>query len=158
MVRNDVGQPTSLAGCDGSHPMSDSPGPFVSSDPGAWMRPYYAEIAQRPGFSQLAPAHRFTALLEAIGADHPARAAELRDANATTQAAVLGWLHDVTTQKPVTKEVELFRMRKSERQLRMVVVYLPTGVDLRLLEGDDFRRTELCGDGPSVRARAAEDS
>ena len=120
------------------------------------MRPYYVVIAQRPGFLQLAPAHQFAALLDAIAADHPTRAAELRDSNPTTQSAILGWLHDVTSQKPAAKEVELFRVQKGDRELRGVAVYLTTGIDLRLLEGNDFRRTELCGDGPSVNARAAD--
>jgi hypothetical protein len=69
---------------------------------------------------------------------------------------MLGWLHDVTTQKPVAREVEMWRVRKGDRELRAVAVYLPTGIDLRLLERDDFRRTELCRDGPTLHARAAE--
>ena len=128
----------------------------MSSDPDAWMRPYYAEITQRPGFLQLAPAHRFTALLDAIATDYPTRAAELRDANATAQSAMLGWLHDVTTYMPAAGEVEMWRVRKGDRELRAVAVYLPTGIDLRLLERDDFRRTELCRDGPALHARAAQ--
>jgi len=28
--------------------------------------------------------------------------------------------------------------------------HLPIGVDLRLLEGDDFRRTKLCKDAPEA--------
>ena len=134
--------------------MTDSPEPFVSSDPGAWIRPYYAAIAQRPGFFQLAPAHQFAALLDAIAADYPTRAAELRDSTTTTQSAILGWLHDVTSQKPPAREVEMWRVRKGERELRAVAVYLPTGIDWRLLERDDFRRTDcvamarLCTLGP----------
>jgi hypothetical protein len=33
---------------------------------------------------------------------------------------------------------------------------MPTGIDLRLIEGEDFRRTQLLKDGPSVEARAEE--
>jgi hypothetical protein len=35
-----------------------------------------------------------------------------------------------------------------------VAVYLPIGVDLRLLEGDDFRRTKLCKDAPEAHELA----
>jgi hypothetical protein len=33
---------------------------------------------------------------------------------------------------------------------------MPTGIDLRLMEGEDFRRRELLRDGPAVEARAEE--
>ena len=62
------------------------------------------------------------------------RATELRDSDATTGSAILGWLHDVTSQKPAAKEVELFRVQKGDRELRGIAVYLPTGIDLRLME------------------------
>lgn len=39
------------------------------------------------------------------------------------------------------REVELWRVRKEEWELRCVAVYLPSGIDVRLMEGDDFRRT-----------------
>jgi hypothetical protein len=41
-----------------------------------------------------------------------------------------------------------------DRQLRCVAVYLPIGVDLRLLEGDDFRRTKLCKDAAEAHELA----
>ena len=66
--------------------MSDSPAPFVSSDPGAWMRTYYAEDRAASRVLQLAPAHQFAALLEAIAADYPAHAAQLRDSNAASRS------------------------------------------------------------------------
>jgi hypothetical protein len=31
-----------------------------------------------------------------------------------------------------------------------------TGIDLRLMEGEDFRRTQLLKDGPAVEAKAEE--
>ena len=37
-----------------------------------------------------------------------------------------------------------------ERELRCVVIYLPSGIDVRLFEGADFRRTQLLHDGPAV--------
>ena len=37
-----------------------------------------------------------------------------------------------------------------------MVRYMPSGLDLRLMLGDDFRRTGLHKDAPSVQARAEE--
>ena len=37
---------------------------------------------------------------------------------------------------------------KGERELRCIAVYLPTGIDVRLMEGADFRRTQLVRDAP----------
>ena len=53
-------------------------------------------------------------------------------------------------------EVELWRVRKDKRELRCVAIYLPTGIDLRLMDGEDFRRMELLRDGPAVEKRAEE--
>jgi hypothetical protein len=39
-------------------------------------------------------------------------------------------------------------MRKGERELRCVAVYVPIGIDMRLMEGEDFRRTQLVRDAP----------
>jgi hypothetical protein len=33
---------------------------------------------------------------------------------------------------------------------------MPTGIDLRLMQGEDFRRTELLREGPAVEIRAEE--
>ena len=50
------------------------------------------------------------------------------------------------------------RTSESIRQpsLRCVAVYLSIGVDLRLMEADDFRRTELIKQPEHVEARASE--
>jgi hypothetical protein len=45
---------------------------------------------------------------------------------------------------------------KGDRLLRCVVVYLPAGADLRLLEADDFRRTVLFRNGDELTRRQAE--
>jgi len=92
--------------------------------------------------------------VDAIAQDHPGRAADMRDSNVTTQSAILGWLADVTGQKPAACEVELWRVRKGERELGYVAVYLPTGIDLRLMEADEFRRTQLCADAPTYTPSA----
>lgn len=58
--------------------------------------------------------------------------------------------------EPTTAEAELWRVRKNARELRCVAGLLPTGIDLRLLERDDFRRTRLCADVPTLQQRADE--
>ena len=48
--------------------------PFISSNPDAWMRPYYEAVAAREGFAQLAIPIQFAALVDAIAVDYPANA------------------------------------------------------------------------------------
>ena len=48
----------------------------------------------------------------------------------------------------------LSRPRKGERELRCLAVYLPSGIDVRLFEGADFRRTQLVRDSREVEALA----
>ena len=45
-------------------------------------------------------------------------------------------------------------MVKGSRELRCVAVYLEIGIDLRLMDAEDFHRTELLKDGPTVQGRA----
>ena len=42
------------------------------------------------------------------------------------------------------------------KELRAVAVHLPNGIDLRLMDGDDFRRTELLRDALALQAKAEE--
>jgi hypothetical protein len=81
----------------------------------------------------------------------------MREWSPAAQQGIFGWLESVTKEKPeATKEVELWRITKDTRQLRCVVRYMPSGLDLRLMLGDEFRTTELHKDAPSVEARADE--
>ena len=108
-------------------------------------------VAQRPEFVHLSPCHQFALLVGGTSRrSTPAKPPSCPDSTAATQRALLGWLADVTRQKPAAREVELWRVRKGERELRCVAVYLPTGIDLRLLERDGFRRTELVRDAPAL--------
>ena len=78
----------------------------------------------------------------------------MREWNSTTQMALLTWLESCLEEQPTPqRENELWRVTKDGRELRCVAVYLATGIDLRLLEGDDFRRTQLLRDGPAVEGR-----
>ena len=54
-----------------------------------------------------------------------------------------------------TNEIELWRVRKGERELRCVALYLPIGIDVRLFEGADFRRTQLVRD--AIESMAVSD-
>ena len=67
--------------------------PFVSSDPDAWMRPYYEAIASREGFGRLSIPIQFATLVNAIAEDHPAKAAKLREIDDPTPGGHLG-IHD----------------------------------------------------------------
>ena len=45
-------------------------------------------------------------------------------------------------------------MVKGSRQLRCVAVYLEIGIELRLMDAEDFHRTALLKDRPTVQERA----
>jgi hypothetical protein len=131
--------------------------PFISSNPDAWMRPYYEAVAAREGFSLLPIPLQFGVLISAIAVDYPTRVGKLRQiVDLPSQRAMLLSLSNVVYRGPAAREVELWRVRKDSRELRCLAVYMPTGIDLRLIEGEDFRRTQLLRDGPALEARAAE--
>lgn len=51
---------------------------------------------------------------------------------------MIKWLSDVLIEEPNrTNQQELWRIRKGDRELTCLAVYLPIGVDLRLMEGAD---------------------
>jgi hypothetical protein len=128
----------------------------VSSAPHAWLRPYYASIAAQPGFSNLAVTHQFAQLVRAIADEYPKQAALMREYNDATQRATLGHLQKMQRQQPLAREEPLWMVKKRNRLLRCVVVYLPTGADLRLLEDGEFRRTMLFRNGDELNRRQAE--
>jgi hypothetical protein len=66
----------------------------------------------------------------------------------------LEWLETVTDEVPAVSEMELWTVAKGKRTLRCVARYLPTGIDLRLMERDDFRRTELHKDADLAEIRS----
>jgi hypothetical protein len=127
--------------------------PFVSSDPDPWMRPHYETVASREGFAVLPIPIPFATRVNAIAQEHPSKAAKLREIDDLPwQRAILGSLAHVIYSRPAQREVEPWRMAKDSRELRCITRYLPTGIDLRLMEGEDFRRTQLlkgrpCGAG-----------
>ncbi len=127
---------------------------MITSSPHAWLRPLWQALKQQKFFDPLAPELQAEQLAAALATDHPTKAQEIRAWNATTRRAMLAVLDESVRAGKSSKEVELWRMRKGERGLRCVAVYLPTGVDLRLLEAGDLRRTELFQDGLSLQGRS----
>ena len=79
----------------------------------------------------------------------------MREWSPAAKQGILGWLESVTKEKPeaATREVELWRVTKDTRELRCIVRYMPSGLDLRLMQGDEFRSTELqgCAERPVPR-------
>jgi hypothetical protein len=127
----------------------------ISSDPHAWLRPPYAKLASDPAFARLAPAHQFRALCEAAAKLSPSKALQMREWNSATQISLLHWLASIVEEQPnPRRETALWRVSKNGRELRCVAVYLSSGIDLRLLDGDDFRRTQLVKDAPAVEELA----
>jgi hypothetical protein len=80
----------------------------------------------------------------------------MRDWSPAAQEAALRWLESATTQTAPVTELELWTVRKADRELRCVARYLPIGIDLRLMQGDDFRRTELHKNADAANAKSAE--
>jgi hypothetical protein len=128
----------------------------LTSDPHAWLRPSYVALKADGGLQKLAVPLQFEALCCAVEGEYPSRAASMREWSPAAKQGVLGWLDLVTKEKPAVHEVELWRVTKDVRELRCVVRYMASGLDLRLMLGDEFRTTELHKDAPSVQARAEE--
>ena len=126
---------------------------LLSSDPHAWLRPY---LKADPAYHTLAMPLRFAALCDVVGADHPERAAWMKQWSPAAQEGTLKWLESATKEKPAVTELELWTVTKGTRTLRCVARYLPLGIDLRLMESDDFRRTELQKDADLAEIRSME--
>jgi len=128
----------------------------LTSDPHAWLRPHYVALQNDGAYWMLAGPQRFEALCCAVEGEYPSRAVSMREWSPVAKAGILKWLDSVTQQKPAVREVELWRVTKDTRELRCIVRYMPSNLDLRLMLGDEFRTTELHEDAPSVQARADE--
>jgi hypothetical protein len=113
-------------------------------------------LQTHPVFCQFAPVHQFEQLVQAVERDHPSKAAQMRELSVAAKNALLDHLASVVEQRAHADTVELWRVRKGERELRCVIHYLPTGIDVRLLEGDNFRRTQLCKIAPEVEKLSGE--
>jgi hypothetical protein len=140
---------------DGRAKVESAPLPMaLESEPYVWLRPFFKQLQQHPPFRHFASAHQFEQLLQAIAAEHPTEAAQMRQWTATAQHMLLLHLASMVEQKASAEPIELWRVQKGDRELRCVAHYLPNGIDLRLMEGSDFRRTQLAKDAPAVNALA----
>lgn len=110
----------------------------LESESSVWLRPYYSRLQQHPAFRHFAPAHQYQQLLEAIRVDHPAEAARMREWSAGAQHGLLLHLASMLEQKAGADPVQLWTVKKADRELRCVAHYLPGGIDLRLMEGTIF--------------------
>ena len=77
--------------------------------------------------------------------------------NATTVHALLRHLDaNVDTDAASGAPLTLWSATLRERTLVCEALHLPTGIDLRLMEGGDFRRTQLVRSVPEADAQAAD--
>jgi len=77
--------------------------------------------------------------------------------NPTTVRALLRHLDaNLDTQAALGVPVRLWTAIKQGRQLTCDAFHLPVGIDLRLMEGDEFRRTHLSRTADEAQARAAQ--
>ena len=124
---------------------------IASCDRTAWLRPYWAELHKRdPFFPKLAPELQQQALADAVAVDQPQRAVVIREWNPATTRAILSFLDQARTEQHTVRQVELWRACKDQREVRCVALHLPTGIDVRLLERNDWHRTQLVFDGPTA--------
>jgi hypothetical protein len=75
-----------------------------SSDPHAWLRPIFARLQASPAFGQSARAHQFAQLCDALSAEHPSEAEEMRHWSNATQNALLAHLASAVEEPPVLEQ------------------------------------------------------
>jgi len=89
-----------------------------------------------------------------VALEHPAKAAAMNEWSPAMKDGLLLHLANTVRQGAPPASVVLWQVKKGDRELCCVTRYLPTGIDVRLLEGIDFKRTQLCRDAPAVEALA----
>ena len=126
----------------------------LTSDPHAWLRPYYVILSAQAGFRQLAPTLQFEHLRRKVAIDHPTKAAEMREWSIGGQHGAIIHLASMVDQDETGRDETLWRVYRGGRTISCVAHYLPGGIDLRVMEGEEFRRTHLCRDAPEARVLA----
>jgi hypothetical protein len=122
--------------------------------PHAFLRPIYPQLAADRNFALLATLTQFDRLVEAAEKVSQRHAALMRRYTTDAKIALLGHLRKAESQRPGPREVECWPLRKGERVLSCIAVYLPGGIDIRMLENGELRRTQLTKDGPQAEALA----
>lgn len=123
----------------------------LSSDPHAWLRPYFARLRSQSAFSTFSPSHQFEQLVESVAREYPSKAAAMREWSPAGQHALLLHLASRHELKAHGDPVELWCVRKDERELRCITVYLPNGIDVRLMEGTIFGERNCVRSRPRLR-------
>lgn len=126
---------------------------MILEDPHGWLRPYYRTLSQHPAFPTFAPATRFAQLADAVGADNPTKAAEMRLWSAAAQHALLQHLAS-RVELSAADRIELWRATKDTRELRCIARHLTTGIDLQVFERQDFKRSQLCSTAQDAQTLA----
>lgn len=129
----------------------------LTSDPHAWLRPLWRRLHSDPAFARLAPESQFDALVREAREVSEKAAAQLAQCNPVTVRAMLGHLNATRdTDAAGSAITTLWRCTRKARVLECQALYLPHGIDLRLIEaGSELIRTELCRSAPEVRSVAA---
>ena len=87
----------------------------------------------------LSPSHQFDLLRTAVAVEHPAKAEAMPEWSPAMKDGLLLHLGNTVQQDTPVETIELWRVKKGDRELRCVTRYIPSGIDVRLFEGDDFR-------------------
>lgn len=106
----------------------------LSTSPHAWLSVYYATLRADPAFLRLAPSLQAAALADRVAAESPSRATEIRQWNTATLNAMLAVLQAETDARPLRRTTTLWRATKGSRTVECTAVYMPTGIDLRVIE------------------------
>lgn len=130
--------------------------PFVSSNLQAFLRLIYRRLAADRTFHMLAEPNQYDRLVAAVAEVSERHATLMREYTVLAQHALLRHLSSAESLRAGEAGVELWRLRKGQRELVCVAVCLPVGVDVRALEDGDIRKTQLVKDGPQAEILATE--
>ncbi len=123
----------------------------LTSDPLAWLRPIWRRLVADSRFRLRSPESQFAALFEAVRESAPHHAARMPEYSPATVQALLRHLDaNLDTEAAQSVRSKLWTATLRNRTLDCVAVYLPSGIDVRLLEGEDFRRTQLTRTAPEA--------
>ena len=87
----------------------------------SWLCPFFAELRKRPAFHHLSPSHQFAELCTEVEREHAKQAAWLRTLNPTDQDGLLRYLAMTVDRAAPSEAAALWRVRKSDRELRCIV-------------------------------------
>lgn len=134
----------------------------------------FARLQANSAFGQVARAHQFAQLCDALAVDHPGEAEEMRHWSNATQNALLAHLaspvnelpsieQPPSIEKPLsiedasTQELSpVWRATKDRVEMHCLLQFLLTGTDVWLFEGDSVQRTQPCRDAAEAIALAEQ--